>query len=249
MLNENEMYFLSEAFAKHIEKTTNNVLGINAKFQQKRNCVPCTDGITITYDPYPKSFRDDKLSREQTSTCVLGDTFHEGLHVRFSICEIFPAIVKLNYVRSNIPSKYHILMKYIIDKCSKLKPKQREFLQHLFNLIEDSAIEYSGKKTSNFVAKCLILSNSIIFSKKYNSLKNRKSDIEEIIYLVSTYSIMGSINGEISSHIQPLFTEKLKPLIIRGRLEKDSFGRFNVSYKIYETIVDFLREQQKKSRL
>ena len=247
MLNENENYFLSESFSKYIEKTTNDVLGIKAKYQQQRNCTPCTDGKTITYDPYPKSFRDDKLSREQTSTCVLGDTFHEGLHVRFSICEIFPAIVKLNYVSANIPSRYHLFMKYIIDKCSKLKPKQREFLQHLFNLIEDSAIEYCGKKTSNFVSKCLILSNSIIFSKKDNSLNSRNTDIKEIVYLVSAYSIMGSINGEISNHIKPLFTEKLKPLIIKGRLEKDSFGRFNVAFKIYEAIVEFMNEQQKKS--
>lgn len=251
-------YLKSYSFAKFVETVVQDYMGCkNVKFIQEHPIVPKTDGEIVTYDPYPDNYllaaKENKITLINAIACILGDIFHELLHVKYTICEIMQAIGSGNYNRKNFNKKYVPLMEYIVIRpLIKTNPQHRRIIMDLFNIIEDASIELRGKEDSKVVGFCLDISNALTFDLNMKTCEEiyekYHSDYIVLRYAIMSYAIFGKIKGFLPKHLRIFFKKELYPLIRVGRISKDSFSRYKISFKLYEKLLPYIEEYEKQMK-
>ena len=251
-------YLKSFSFATFVETIVQDYIGCKGvKFVQEHPTVPKTNGETVTYDPYPNVYieaaKENKISFVNTIACILGDIFHELLHVKHTICEIMPAIGYGSYNKQNIHKKYIPLMDYIVLKpLKKVNPTHKRVLMDLFNIVEDSAIEVKGREQSKVIGFCLDISNALTFDLRMEPCEviyeKHKSDFITLRYAIMNFAIFGKIKGKIPPHLAKFFKDELFSLIRVGRIAKDSFSRYRIAFKIYEKLIPYIEEYEDQQK-
>lgn len=252
-------YLRSNAFERYVRQMVLSLLRLknNIIFKQEHPCAcPRTDGLTIWYDPCPDMYysyvEKHDLPIETLVMCVMGDVLHEGLHGKYTFCEIMPAIVKSDYRKAGISQKVMLLMKLkVLDFVKDMSMPQRMAIKELFNIVEDSAIEYRGKQLNRYIANCLTQSNAITFATHIpfsNELVEKGAkDYDLLLHATMNYAIIGSTKGSLPEHLQATF-KKIIPLVKNGKVAKDSFERFEVTKQIWSILKPYFVEVEEEMK-
>ena len=252
IIKEQKKFLLSNAFERYVRQMVLVMLKLkDIIFKQEHPCsCPRTDGTTIWYDPcpdmYSKYVENNNLPIEVLVMCVMGDVFHEGLHGKYTICQIMQAIQMGDYQKALLNTKLRLYMKLkVLNFVEGMSMPKRKAIAELFNIVEDSAIEYKGKQLNKYISNCLTQSNAVTFATHIpfskELVEKGKKDYELLIHAIMCYAILGSTKGRLPDYLHPTFKEII-PLIRKGRLASDSFQRFEIVKQIWAIISPYFEE-------
>ena len=258
-IRETIKYLLSNSFQEYAEKLTNAYIGgpkIKYVMEHPTIC-PRTDGDTIWYDSAPMSYINtiyekykDIDTLDYIVCCILADLFHEKGHTTKSILPIMAAINKGSYVKTNVIEKFHVLLDEICEYSKTLTPFERKALADLYNVVDDSGMENAIKKENTFVKRCIILSNAILFTKTKSLetlVKEKASSYDVLFHACMDYAIIGATKGRIPDEYRKIFITELMPLLNAGKNGEDGFIRFDITKKIFEVLLPYLKECEKEA--
>lgn len=214
---EKKEFFLSDAFKRFLTKIAKGLTkrDIDVLFS---NTV-ATDNKHIYLDPVRVTNKVEDLII--AVICVMGCLCHEIAHII--------------YTAWSTVEKVRIEFKNEIDY-------ERVF--NLFNIIEDSAIEYRSKKKYRGLFRTSIrISNSQVF-KRMNSLEKKTDDLDILITASMMYAICRQMKGDVPSHLTNVF-KKAQRILDEGRIAESSDERYYFAKALYQLFLPYYKHNAK----